>query len=147
MANLDNARNYLSNVSRNVWLALGLVVIAVLLAVSFMYGETDDLANRNDGGEQAGEQAAAGSNDEEQATGEESEQDGEEAAGSEEAANTGDPADGEQTVANTGADDEALPTELADTGPAIPALAIGALTAFGYMHRRSSSELKNKRSQ
>lgn len=142
MADFSNVRNSLGNVSRNVWLALGLVVIAALLAAAFLYGETDDLANQNGREDVAGEQVLDGGDDEEAAAGEVGEEDNDAAENSDD--------DGEEVV-STGGDEaagsEELPRELADTGPAVPALAIGALSLTGYLYRRSASGLIDLRNE
>lgn len=148
MAGFDfnNVRNYLGNFSRNFWLALGLIVVAALLAVAFLYGETDEVANQNDRDQAAEEQTVNGDGDEETAA-DETEQNGDNGANDadNDVINNG-------TVAETGGnanvdDGEALPRELADTGPVVPALAVGALAATGYLYRRSSNELKEKQAK
>lgn len=133
MDRFNSFKNYLSNINRSVLLAVGLVIVAGLIAATFIYGEggnNDDasVANNDNNGEVV---ENTGDPDSEATNGSDEESDSEE---------------GSQVEGDSEATEEQVaPTELADTGPAVPALAIMSLSTVGYFYRRSQKNLENQR--
>lgn len=131
MDRFKNLKNYLSNINSSVLLAIGLVIVAGLIAATFIYGETEDgngpTANNseevtNDGDPENDDQSEAQASEEESST-EDNGQEGEEEA----------------------SDEQQRPQELADTGPAASALAVMSLSTAGYFYRRSQKNLESER--
>ena len=127
MDRFSNFRNYLNSVNRGVLLAVGLVVVAGLIAAVFVYGDTNDIADNNNG-EQVAEENGVTSDNGEETEAREAEED--------EARDEDRDVAGEETV-TVGPEGEALPSELADAGPAAPLLAMSLLGGSAYLYRRS----------
>ncbi len=158
MARFSKVTDFFNNMNRSVLLALGLIVIAVLVAATFALGDTDEVAEEPGNGDATQqEQQQEGGADETGENGAEQE-DGETNGGGEAAAEpTEDGSNGEGTesdgeVAQTGGDtneDEggSMPSQLADTGPVTSAAAALLLGAGGYLYHRSRSDLEEHRKE
>lgn len=116
----------ISNMNRSFLLAIGLVVVAVLIAATFIYGDNEgEIASNNNNGNTTSEVTADDNGDEQ----------------SEREDEAGDESD-ESNEASV-EDGEELPAELADTGPALPAAGMILLGAGGYLYRHSQKQLKD----
>lgn len=127
----SKVKDYVSSVNRSVLLAIGLVVIAGLIAAVFVYGDNDtDTATTDTNGttvEETTNGEATGDADAEFGSDDENEnENGEETTGANE----------------NGEDQPAIPSELADTGPAAPLVAVGMLAGSAYLHRRSKQQIE-----
>lgn len=134
MDRFSNVRNYLNSVNRSVLLAIGLVLIAGLIAAVFVYGETED-GDTDTNGTQITQETAPNTSDPVAATGEGAENNNENSEAT--VAADEDETVGESTTETA----DALPNELAQTGPATPAIALGLLGASAYLYRRSRREM------
>lgn len=129
MGRFDNLREQISNTSRGAWLALGLIVVAGLVALTFALGEPDELAD-TDADEPAPEEEAR--DEEDNGVEEDEEERREEDEDEEEAREDEEVADEEE--------EEVLPGELAETGPGA-AMAAVLFGASGYYFFRSRKQL------
>ncbi|PSO43443.1 hypothetical protein BRC19_00440 [Candidatus Saccharibacteria bacterium QS_5_54_17] len=148
----EGVKDVFENINRSVLLGVGLVIVAVLVAATFVVGDTDQVAEENNNqaetqqestepeqessGEESGTEEGADqeSSSDQNGDGEASPQNGEPRVSSETDENN------EQT-ANNG---EQAPEQLADTGPVSAAAAL-ALGTGGYIYHRSRKNLGARR--
>lgn len=140
---VSNAKGFLDNINRSVLLGIGLVVIAGLVAVAFVLGDTDQVADRSNN-------EATQQQEENQEAGVSGNEDTETAAGSEDAESTEEDANGQTTDEEGNNDQEATvnaaPSQLADTGPVSLSAAL-LLGAGGYFYHRSRNNLEESRKE
>ena len=122
MGRFDGVRERISSTNRSTWLALGLIVVAGLLAATFTLGDPDELADTENGNE---EQRV--------------DENGEEANGEEV---NGEEAD-EAIEEDEENGEEELPSELADTGAALPLAATILFGGSGYYYFRSRNQVRD----
>lgn len=131
MERFNNFRNYLSNINSSVLLAVGLLIVAGLIAATFIYGEDNDTAGNNETNNEVAETSASNEeNSEDNST--------EVSNDSDEGTTNSDNEENSEAAAEA-------PTELADTGPTTSALAIMSLSTAGYFYRRSQKNLDTER--
>ena len=128
MGRFDGVRERLNSMSRSAWLAVGLVVVAVLVAATFTLGDPDDIADtgtdngvteQNDNGN--GDENGEGNSEED-----------------------GDDVENEEGASDNGEDvDQEMPSELADTGAAIPLAATLLFGGSGYYYFRSRKQVQD----
>jgi len=130
MSRYQNIKNQFGDVNRSIWLALGIVVIAALIAATYIQGDMNERVsdNNDNNGTVTQEERENGEDREGAATAENDEN------------NDGEVRDEDNDETATGSAQQ-MPAELADTGPASAALALGAMSATGYLYRRSKNEL------
>ncbi len=140
----SKVKDTFNNMDRSVLLGAGLVVIAALVVVTFVLGDTEQVAEENantESSQQEQNQTANGDN----------------GGNGETASNTDDAESSEemseQSDENTDASDEEMadtseqaPSQLADTGPVSAAAAL-ALGAGGYVYYRSRNNLRDHRKE
>lgn len=137
MDRFSRVKDYVSGISRTAWLALGLILIAVLIAATFAFGDTSDVANQEDNGEV--------SEQEEQVNGEKvNNEEGEEVAGTSEEDET---VEEEGNENESEEQEEGQPSQLADTGPVAPLAAAFMLGSSGYLYRRSRKNVDRARKE
>lgn len=140
MSMFSRIKDFFNNMDRSVLLGLGLVVIAGLVAATFVLGDTEQVADQSD--TETAEQQ------------EETQEPGQTGGTENETADesNGDPDSEEQAEtrseegAASGVESEQAPEQLADTGP-ISAIAAAALGAGGYVYHRSRSNLRHRRKE
>lgn len=152
MKRLSAVKNFFDNMNRTVLLAIGVIIIAGLVAATFALGDTDQVAEQPDrdvaqqqeqgtdattGGEGEETEHEAGSEEENGASQTQATQN--ESDGS-----NGDEAGDDDQEAGNG---QAMPSQLADTGPVTPLAAAVLLGASGYFYRRSRNSLDNSRQE
>lgn len=140
---ISKVKDTFNNMDRSVLLGAGLVVIAVLVAATFVLGDTEQVAEENANTESNQQeenqtQTANGVDDgnNETASNTNGAESSEETSGQ-----TGDNTDTNGEEADTS---EQAPSQLADTGPVSAAAAV-VLGAGGYMYYRSRNNLRDHR--
>lgn len=153
MKRLSAVKNFFDNMNRTVLLAIGVIIIAGLVAATFALGDTDQVAEQpdHDVAQQQQEQAT------DTTTGSEGEETEHEAGSEEEndasqtqaTQNDSDGSNGGEAGGNDqeGSNSQAMPSQLADTGPVTPLAAAVLLGASGYFYRRSRNSLDNSRQE
>lgn len=149
MDRFERVREYGSGVNRNVWLVLGALVIVGLIVATFVYGRSDDAANRVADEEGRQEQAADGQVEEGRAAqrqDEGGERAGDEAGG----ATVNEPGNDQETVADETAPGGRgsapdSPGSLANTGVGSTGLPLMVIAAAGYLWQRSRRQLRGLR--
>lgn len=157
---MGRVKDFFNNMNRSVLLAIGLIVIAVLIAATFALGDTDEVAEESNGGDatqqeqQEGGTNGTGENGGQEGAGGEEANDGEETAVNPTGDGSNGGTNGEEgtqdgEVAQTGgnSEGESMPSQLADTGPVTSAAAALLLGAGGYLYHRSRNDLEERRKE
>lgn len=131
MGRFDGVRERVNSTSRSAWLALGLIVVAGLVAATFTLGDPDELADTDT--DNGAEEQQTQDNGEENGT-----DNGEENGDA-----NGDEASAEDEATEEENGDEEMPTELADTGAALPLAATFLFGGSGYYYFRSRNQVRN----
>lgn len=152
MRRFEGVKEQVSNISRGAWMVIGLIVVAGVIGALFVYGEPNDQDVADTGnGEVVEENGENGENGDSGETAEDTEADtndetGEDSGGSA-ATNSGeDGSNGNGEVPRAGVageDGEELPSELADTGAALPLAGAFLLGSSGYYYFRSRTRTKD----
>lgn len=152
MKRLSAVKNFFDNMNRTVLLAIGVIIIAGLVAATFALGDTGQVVEQPDRDvaqqqEQETDATTSGEGEEtEHETGSEEENGTSQtqATQNDSDGSNGDEAGDDDQEAGNG---QSMPSQLADTGPVTPLAAAVLLGASGYFYRRSRNSLDDSRQE
>lgn len=147
MRRFEGVKEQVSNISRGAWMVIGLIIVAGIIGALFVYGEPNDqdVADTS-GGEVVEENGENGENGDSTEAAEDTDAENGEASGGNAATNGEDGGNGDGEVPRAGVaeeDGEELPSELADTGAALPLAGAFLLGSSGYYYFRSRTRTKD----